>query len=83
MTNFCKSRYPASLLTDLDAVKDDAEKVRQVGIDFGAKLCQSLVDGGAYSLHFYTLNLSKVTTGILEKLGLLPAQEQEQAVAAV
>jgi len=33
-----------------------------------ADLCDRLVDGGAPSLHFYTLNLSKPTLNVLERL---------------
>lgn len=83
MTAFCKSRYPASLDAKLDAVKDDADKVREVGIQFGAELCRGLLKAGAPGLHFYTLNLSKVTTGILEELDMLPKRKSEPRVAVL
>ncbi|KAL7569664.1 hypothetical protein ACA910_008318 [Epithemia clementina (nom. ined.)] len=70
MTKFCKTRVPQELRESMDAIKDDAEAVKQFGIDFGVKICQKLLDGGATVLHFYTLNLEKVVYGVLDGLGL-------------
>jgi hypothetical protein len=43
----------------------------QVAIAFGADLSRKLLEAGAPGLHFYTLNLEKVTLGIMDELGLL------------
>jgi len=71
MADFCKTRVPESLHSALEAFKDDAEAVKQIGISFGTELCRKLLDGGACGLHFYTLNLETVCVGILEELELL------------
>lgn len=68
MTKFCKTRVPAELQAKMDSIKDDAEAVKAFGVEFGIQMCKEitpLVD----VLHFYTLNLEKVTFGILEGLG--------------
>ena len=43
--------------------------VRAFATDLVAGLCQRLIDGGAPALHFYTLNLSKPTLAVMERLG--------------
>lgn len=48
---------------------DDTQAIRDFASDFVAGLCRRLLDGGAPSLHFYTLNLSKPTLNVLARLG--------------
>lgn len=48
---------------------DDTQAIREFASDFVAGLCRRLLDGGAPSLHFYTLNLSKPTLNVLARLG--------------
>ena len=85
MTGFCKTRVPPALMAKLDDLKDDAEAVKQFGIDFGVQMCQELLEGDdpAPALHFYTLNLEKVVYGILEQLSLIaqPAVVNESDAA--
>jgi methylenetetrahydrofolate reductase (NADPH) len=50
------------------AYGDDVESVRAFGAEVVAQLCRRLVEGGAPSLHFYTLNLSKPTLNVLANL---------------
>lgn len=61
---------PADLLDRLDAVADDPEAVRAVGVDYATQLCGRLLDGGAPGLHFYTLNRSTATREIYQALGI-------------
>jgi methylenetetrahydrofolate reductase (NADPH) len=70
MTKFCKSRVPPGLDADMENLKDDEKAIKQFGIDYGAQMCQDLMDFGVHVLHFYTLNLEKVVYGILDKVGL-------------
>ncbi len=44
--------------------------VRAEGIAVSAELCEQLLDGGAPGLHFYTLNRSKATLEIFERLAI-------------
>jgi methylenetetrahydrofolate reductase (NADPH) len=68
MTNFCKTRVPQSLEDKMDSIKDDPAAVKAFGVEFGAEICQALVDFGVDVLHFYTLNLEKVVYGITDAL---------------
>jgi 5,10-methylenetetrahydrofolate reductase len=70
MTKFCKTRVPKDLEAKMDSMKDDAAAVKAFGVEFGAEVCQSLMDFGTEVLHFYTLNLEKVVYGITDALGL-------------
>jgi methylenetetrahydrofolate reductase (NADPH) len=68
------SEFPPWLAEKLDAVGDDPDAVRRVGVEEATKLCQTLLDGGAPGLHFYTLNRSNATREIYEQLGLASAR---------
>mmetsp|Transcript_20435 Transcript_20435/g.30701 ORF Transcript_20435/g.30701 Transcript_20435/m.30701 type:complete len:415 (+) Transcript_20435:132-1376(+) len=70
MTKFCKTRVPKDLEAKMDSMKDDAAAVKAFGVEFGAEVCQKLMDFGVEVLHFYTLNLEKVVYGITDALGL-------------
>jgi len=69
MSKFCKTRVPDSLDEEIEKIKDDAAAVKIFGVEFGARVCQELIDFGVDVLHFYTLNLEKVVYGITDKLG--------------
>ena len=78
MTQFCKTRVPQLLDEQMEAIKDNAEAVKQFGVTFGAEMCQGLLDSKTTAvLHFYTLNLEKVVYGILDNMGVT-----ENALAA-
>ena len=64
----CGAEIPRWIGKRMLAYGDDAESIRAFAADFVADLCDRLVDGGAPSLHFYTLNLSKPTLNVLERL---------------
>lgn len=59
---------PADLVSQLVAVADDPQAVREVGIAVAVKLCQDLLDAGAPGLHFFTQNRSLATREIVAKI---------------
>lgn len=69
MTKFCKTRVPAELMAKMVSIKDDPDAVKAFGVEFGIQMCQDLIEIGVEVLHFYTLNLEKITYGILTGLG--------------
>ena len=54
-----------------ESLGDDAEAVREFGLDVITGLCERLLAGGAPGLHFYTLNQAGLTQAICQRL--LPA----------
>ena len=54
----------------LEAFRDDVDSIREFGADVVAELCRKLIEGGAPSIHFYTLNRAKATLAICERLEL-------------
>ena len=62
--------FPAHLLEQFDAVRDDAPAVRALGIEQGIALAQRLVDEGAPGLHFITMNFSRATREVLGELSI-------------
>ncbi|CBN79552.1 conserved unknown protein [Ectocarpus siliculosus] len=71
MTGFCLTRVPPELMAKMEEMKEDEKAVKAFGVDYGEKMCNALLAAGAPGLHFYTLNLEKVTVGILDRLNLL------------
>ncbi len=70
MTKFCKTRVPKSLEDKMDSMAEDPDAVKAFGVEFGAEVCQALLDANVDVLHFYTLNLEKVVYGITDTLGI-------------
>ena len=65
-------KIPQNFIDRLDPIKDDDSKVRDEGCLLMAELCQKLIDSKLINhLHFYTMNLEKSTTMLLDKLNLV------------
>ena len=67
-TAMCGSRIPGELVQRLDAVGDDADAVRAIGVDHATAQCRDLLARGVPGVHFYTLNRSRATRDILDRL---------------
>lgn len=68
-SEMCGAEIPRWMAKRMQAYGDDAAAVREFGADAVAQLCRRLINGGAPELHFYSLNLSKPTQAVLERLG--------------
>ena len=64
----CGAEIPRWIGQRMRAYGDDAESIRSFAADVVAGICTRLVAGGAPALHFYTLNLSKPSLAVLERL---------------
>jgi methylenetetrahydrofolate reductase (NADPH) len=65
---------PPALAARLAPFADDPKSFRAAGIDVVTELAQRLIDEGVPGVHFYTFNMSRATTEVVERLGLLPAR---------
>merc|ERR1719281_779785 len=72
MTTLCQTKVPPSIPERLEAVKDDPDKVKEVGVKIAIEQCKDLIQNGTPGLHFYTLNLESSVMRIVEGLGLTP-----------
>lgn len=66
---------PDDIVRRIEAGGDDREEIRKRGIELATQLCRDLLDIGVPGLHFYTLNFSKATREIYQKLGLVKISE--------
>jgi len=66
---------PDDIVRRIEAGGDDRDEIRKRGIEVATELCRALLDIGVPGLHFYTLNFSKATREIYQKLGLVKISE--------
>ena len=59
---------PSSVTERIEAVADDPDEVRKVGIAGATELSEELLNGGAPGLHFFTQNRSRATREIYANL---------------
>jgi methylenetetrahydrofolate reductase (NADPH) len=62
------AEVPTHVVDRIAAHDGDPVRMRAEGIALATELCEELLAGGAPGLHFYTLNRSKATLEIFEKL---------------
>jgi len=67
-TQMCGARIPDSLLHKIEAVEDDAEAVRHIGMYHSTQQCLALLEHDVAGIHFYTLNRSTATRAIYQML---------------
>jgi len=67
-TKMCGASIPQKVADDLRAIQDEPELVQRYGIELATKQCTELLDHGVPGIHFYTLNKSRATQEIINKL---------------
>ena len=70
MADLSGAAVPPWVVERVEAVADDPEEIRRVGVELATQLCADLLEAGAPGLHFYTLNRSTATREIYASLGL-------------
>ncbi|OAL00026.1 MTHFR-domain-containing protein [Phaeosphaeriaceae sp. SRC1lsM3a] len=79
-TKLSHANLPSNMLARLDAVKSDDELVKQVGVKILDEMVEHIKarpDPGRRGFHFYTLNLEKAVSHILEDCDLIPRENLE------
>ena len=67
-TGMCGAAIPSELHERLALVADDPDAVLEIGVDWAWRQCEALLAGGAPGIHFYTMNRSRATQLIFERL---------------
>ncbi|KAK8030813.1 hypothetical protein PG990_000547 [Apiospora arundinis] len=87
-TKLSHASIPDPIMARLDAVKQDDEKVKNVGVDIVSEIVERVKEikgrsPGPKGFHFYTLNLEKAVSFIMERSDLIPtsSEDEEEAVA--
>ncbi|KAI0129341.1 MTHFR-domain-containing protein [Hypoxylon sp. NC0597] len=76
-TKLSHAKIPDAIMSRLDAVKKDDEKVKSVGVDILCEIVEQVKQitsrtPGPTGFHFYTLNLEKAVSFIIERTHLIP-----------
>jgi len=74
-TKLSHAKMPKEIMARLDAVKGDDEMVKKVGVDIVSEIITHIKkepSSGPRGFHFYTLNLEKAVSFILERTKLIP-----------
>jgi methylenetetrahydrofolate reductase (NADPH) len=65
-TEVCGAEIPKALLAKIEAVEDDTEAVRHIGMYHATQQCLDLLAQDVAGIHFYTLNRSTATRAIYQ-----------------
>ncbi|HAI97340.1 MAG: methylenetetrahydrofolate reductase [NAD(P)H] [Cycloclasticus sp.] len=68
-SDMCGAEIPRWIRKRLEGFADDRESIKAFGIDVVSELCQSLLEGGAPGLHFYSMNQAEASLTICRHLG--------------
>jgi len=75
-TKLGHAAIPPHILKRLEAVKSDDEAVKSIGVEVLSEMVETMraePSPGPRGFHFYTLNLEKVVTQVLERTNLIPS----------
>jgi methylenetetrahydrofolate reductase (NADPH) len=65
----CGAEIPRWICRRLEAFADDRDSIREFGAEVVTRLCETLLEGGAPGIHFYTMNQVQPTLQICRNLG--------------
>ncbi|MDY0073132.1 MAG: methylenetetrahydrofolate reductase [NAD(P)H] [Thauera sp.] len=66
----CGAEIPRWMRKQFEALGDDSDSIRALGLDIVTTLCEKLLAAGAPGLHFYSMNQSTATLEICRRLGI-------------
>ena len=64
----CGAKIPDELARNLETMKENAQAVRQYGIEYATQQCEELMAHEVAAIHFYTLNNSDSSQRIISNL---------------
>jgi len=67
----CGAEIPRWMRRKFESFGDDTDSVKAFGLDVVTELAAKLIESGAPSLHFYSMNQAGPTSTIVERLGLV------------
>ena len=67
-SEMCGAEIPRWMTRRMSAYGDDVESIRSFAADAVAQMCRRLIDGGAPAVHFYTLNMTRPTLAVLDRI---------------
>jgi len=67
-SDMCGAEIPRWIRLRLASYGDDRASIRAFGHEVVVELCQTLLDGGAPGLHFYTMNQADATQAVWKEL---------------
>ena len=70
IASLCGARLPGTFQTALEKAADSAEDQFAAGVEFATRQVQALVERGVPGVHFYVLNKSLATAGVLRAVAL-------------
>ena len=70
IASLCAARLPSDFSTALQQSAASAEGQFAVGVEFATRQVQALIDRGVAGVHFYVLNKSPATAGVLRSVSL-------------
>lgn len=76
--NLCKISVPEEMKNEIELIKNDEEKVKEMGIKYGIKLTNELMNKNVKGFHFYTMNLEVSVSKIVKELGILREKEKKE-----
>jgi methylenetetrahydrofolate reductase (NADPH) len=87
-TKLSHAQMPEFVMDRLDTVKGDDEKVKMVGVEIVSELVEKIREvksrtPGPRGFHFYTLNLEKAVSFIVERTNLIPPSTPEEGEVAI
>lgn len=65
----CGAEIPRWIRKRMEQYQDDSDSLQAFGLDVVTDLCDRLLEGGVPGLHLYSMNQSKATLALLERLG--------------